>query len=117
MRKMFCILLMFVSLLILTACGSNMIGKYKLVEMADGEVTYDSKYLDSLGIEYWLEIKDEKNAIISAGSEKVDLTYDDKSFTGKDIKTGEITSLSYTKDGNKIIIIEEKTKMTFEKNK
>ena len=117
MKKVLSILCVFVLAIMLTACSKGMTGTYKLVEMSSGGEKVGEETLKTLGIQMELKIKDDKNAVLSMDGDEVELTYDGSTFTGKDLETGEVKSIPYKVDGNKIIITDtdEGEEMTFKK--
>ena len=98
----------------LTACGNEKYGVYKLIELSDGVETYNSKLLKTLGIEYELELKDETSAVLKTDDETINLIYNDKEFIMQNINAVE-NKIPYEMNGNRITIMESGTKMVFEK--
>lgn len=115
MKKILSILCVMVIAFMLTACGSKT-GTYKLVEMvsASGE-KIDATTLEQYGLTMELIIKDDKNAVLKADGEEKPLTYDDKTFTGKDDETGEEESIPYTLEGNTLTLTQDGEKLVFKK--
>ena len=54
-------------------------------------------------------------AYLDIAGDKTELTYDDKTFTGKDEETGEEESIPYTLDGDKLTLSKDGSKMVFKK--
>lgn len=118
MKKILSVLCVLVLTVMLTACGKDsIVGKYTAVEMSSEEQTMSIETLKSLGMTIELEVKDDKTAKLSMMGESVDLTYDDKTFTGKNEETGETESISYKLEGNKLTLEMKDEKIVFEKNK
>lgn len=115
-KKVFLSLLVVVSLFFVVGCGkkdSNMAGKYTMVEMKEGSTSYNAELLKQLEIEYTLEVKDDKTAVMDVLGVKQNLTYDDKYFTAKD--DGEDSKISYTYKNGKITLKQDDMQMIFEK--
>ena len=115
MKKLLSILFIVVLITATTACGKNMIGTYKLLEMESSGQKLTAKELETLGIKMELVIKDNEKAVFSIDSDKQELTYNDKEFIGNNVETGEKESIPYQLDGNKIIMKKNGEKLTFQK--
>ena len=114
MKKILSILCVMVIAFMLTACGSKT-GTYKLVSMESAEMNLTAEDLEKFGMTMELIIKDDKNAVLKANGEEKTLTYDDKTFTGKDDETGEEESIPYTLEGNTLTLTQDGEKLVFKK--
>ena len=111
-------LMVIVIVISITACGkedNSINGTYNLIELSNSEETYNKSVINQLGLKFQLIIKDDKNAVLEMSLEKMELTYDDKVFTGTNNETGEKESIPYTRNGNRITITLDDEKMVFEK--
>lgn len=116
MKKILSVLCVLVLTVMLTACGKEtIVGKYTVVEMSSGGQTMSAETLKSLGMTIELEVKEDKTAFLSMMGEGIELTYDDKAFTGKDEETGEEKSIPYKLDGKKLTLEIEGEKIVFQK--
>ena len=115
MKKVFSIICLVILVSIMTACGKNMIGTYKLLEMESGGQKFSAKDLEALGIKMELVVKEKKKAVFSLDGEEQELTYNDKEFIGKNLETSEEEIIPYNLDGNKIILEKNGEKLVFEK--
>ena len=115
MKKLLSILFIVVLITVTTACGKNMIGTYKLLEMESSGQKFTAKELETLGIKMELVIKDNEKAVFSIDGDSQELTYNDKEFIAKNVETNESRSYSYQFDGNKIIMEKDGEKLTFQK--
>lgn len=104
-------LVILLSVFTLVGCGKSIAGKYELYTAKSGETKFTAKQIKSLGINYTLEVKSNNKATMKLGSEKMEMTYDDKYFKYK----GEKTKYTY-KDG-KITFGDDSMEMTFKKTK
>ena len=117
MKKVLVSLFVIACLFVVTGCGSKSsskmsTGKYKLVEMKQGDTTISKDLLKAAGVEYTLTIKDGNKAVLDMGTEKEELEYDSKSFYPEGDKSNKA---SYTYKDGKITIKADSTSMTFEK--
>ena len=115
MKKILSLLCVLVLTFMLTACGSSIVGKYTAIEMVSNGKTVTADDLKNYGMTIELEVKDDKTAHLSMLGEEIDLTYDDKVFTGKDDETGESKGIPYTLNGNKLTLEIEGEKIVFKK--
>jgi len=117
MKKVLLSLFIVACLFVVTGCGKSSsskisTGKYKLIELVNGDQKITSESLEVAGFEYTLTIKDGNKAILDMEG-KEELEYDDKYFYPSDDKEAKVP---YTyKDGKIVISPEENYSMTFEK--
>ena len=111
MKRILLGLFIIVCLIFITGCGKkvNITGKYKLVEIVDGNTTISSELLKATGYEYKLEVKKDKTAILKMGNNKQKLKYDKKYFY---LSSGKAV---YSYDKGTLILKDSKSSMTFEK--
>ena len=116
MKKILGFLSILVVTIMLTACGNKgMVGTYELLEMEENGEKLDASAFSDLGITFSLEIQEGNKAYLDMAGDKTELTYDDKTFTGKDEETGEEESIPYTLDGDKITLSKDGSKIVFKK--
>lgn len=95
-----------------TKAQVSMAGKYEVIEMTMGDETVSKEELDALktlGYTVTIELNDNGTGSIESYGVKEDITYDDNSMTAAGQK------MSYTREGSKITLEQEDTKMVFEK--
>jgi len=117
MKKVLLSLFIVACVFVVTGCGSkksssSMAGTYKLVEMKEGSTKITADLLKAAGIEYTLEVKADKTAVFTMGTEKQKMKYDDEYFWPADDKD---QKASYTYKDGKITIKADSTSMVFEK--
>ena len=84
-------------------------GSYEIIELKDGEETYNKKIIDSLNLDYSFEVKEDKTAIMKFGDQEENLTYDDKYFINEKEK------VEYKYENGKLVLTNDDTILTFKK--
>lgn len=84
-------------------------GSYEIIELKDGEETYNKKIIDSLNLDYSFEVKDDKTAVMKFGDQEENLTYDDKYFINEKEK------VEYKYENGKLVLTNDDTVLTFKK--
>lgn len=108
-KKILFSLVIIIGVFALVGCGTNMVGKYSIYEVSEGKTTFKADQLKTLGVDYKLEVKADKTAVMKLDGEKYTMKYNDKYFTTKNDKT------KYTFKDGKIIFSKDNTKMIFKK--
>ena len=113
MKRLLLCFVVLCSVFLLAGCGSvnkDMVGTYKGIEMTEGDTTYDEKTLDTLGVSFTLEVKDDGTAILDLAGDKTKLKYDSKYFSDSESKS------KYTFKDGVLTISSEDASMVFKKN-
>lgn len=112
-KKVLLICILFISLFIITGCGNDsIVGKYKIIEVNEGEIVIKGESLEKSKLNFTFTIKKDGTAILDMIDEKENLKYDDECFYSKDDKSDK---MPYTYKDGKIILTEDDMKMIFEK--
>ncbi len=109
MKKIVALTLVLVMVLALCACGGGSktaAGTWKLTGMTQDGQDY-SQYLSMLGMEITMVLNDDGTGTMEAMGEKVDVTWDANGITSQ----GE--TISYTLDGDKLIMAQDGAEMIF----
>ena len=114
MKKVLYGLLIVLIMVIVSGCGKEdrMVGKYYLIEIKSGGETYSKSLIETLGLDFTLEIKKDNKATLLMGNEILDLKYDNQKFISV---SDEEDIFTYTINGNVITLNYNKENMTFEK--
>ncbi len=87
----------------------KMVGKYELVEVSSGSLTYSGDQLKTLGMEITMEIKKDKTGTMTMMGETQEFKIEGKDFVIGDDKA------PYTFKDKKITLEQDGSKMVFEK--
>lgn len=109
-KKILFSLVIIIGVFALVGCGSNMVGKYSIYTVSEGKTTFKEDQLKTLGVDYKLEVKSDKTAVMKLAGEEYKMKYNDKYFITKNDKT------KYTFKDGKIIFAKDNMKMVFKKD-
>ncbi|MBR3153156.1 MAG: hypothetical protein IKF52_06135 [Clostridia bacterium] len=90
----------------------EVVGKYDLIEMSEGDETYtesDLETLKTMGLSITMELKDDGTGVMTMYGEDEEFEYDEKNITVNGVKT------EYKYKDGKLTVEEDDTKMVFEK--
>ena len=111
MKKLLFIVILFISIFIISGCGHNMIGNYKIVEVREGSTIITGKDLNNKNFNYSLKVNKNKTDILKT-EEKIRIKYNDKYFYSIDDSSDRIL---YKYENNKIILDIDNLKLVFKK--
>ena len=121
--KLLVVLLLVVTVVGLTGCKKNnkvsVAGKYKMIEMVQGESKINKDMMNTIGVEYYIELKDDNTFELSmqnAGTftgtfDDNKIYYKDKDDDGKEIDVERNLKI----EDNKLSLSNESVTMVFEK--
>ena len=111
MKKIVYSLIIIMMSILVVGCSSSksLIGEYKLIEMQDGDTVYTKEEIDAYDINYILSLKDDKTFTLTIKNDVEKGTYNDK------ILKTDTKEIRYTLSGDKLILTNDGSKLTFER--
>ena len=118
MKKILYGLLVILMMGVISGCGKNneLIGTYHLIEMKSNGETYSKRMINTLGLDFTLEIKEGNKAMLVTGNERLEFSYDEEKFVSKNLENNEEEVFSYVVNNEIITLNYNDEIMIFEKS-